>query len=156
MLRGYKVDIVKMSILVKVNKRFKTIPSEIPTLLCLRNRWMNPTIPMESQKTMNSKNKLESKVRHLTFLHFKPDPETMLTKAVRCWCADRHLGHTDSENHFCLWGHRMFHNSVKTKWWRRAIYGTKGVVKTGYSHIEFSWGIIIHYRQKLTQNASKT
>ena len=34
MLQRYcEADIVKMSILVKVNKRFKTIPSEIQTLL---------------------------------------------------------------------------------------------------------------------------
>lgn len=34
MLQRYcEADIVKMSIIVKVNKRFKTIPSEIQTLL---------------------------------------------------------------------------------------------------------------------------
>lgn len=67
MLQRYcEADIVKMSILVKVNKRFKTIPSEIQTLLKKQMNQSYNSYGITEDNEQQTQTRKESQTSHIS------------------------------------------------------------------------------------------
>ena len=67
MLQRYcEADIVKMSILVKVNKRYKTIPSEIQTLLKKQMNQSYNSYGITEDNEQQTQTRKESQTSHIS------------------------------------------------------------------------------------------
>ena len=67
MLQRYcEADIVKMSILVKVNKRFKTIPSEIQTLLKKQMNQSYNSYGITEDNELQTQTRKQSQTSHIS------------------------------------------------------------------------------------------